>query len=234
MQTQEYKDKMAVITTELWKDSDYRDKAISGMRESAEKRARPILQVETGTVFQSINDAAKSVGAKRENHIGSCCNGRSRTAYGYHWRYAQDTDEDWRARRDRYLSEKGIKGYQRIVCVETGEIFWSATEAAAYCGKSESHIIHVCAGDGETAGGFHWRYEGTTEEEFDRRMEQKAERRMKANDVCKKRVRCVETGEVFDSYKEAAKEKGLISGSSISNCLRGMSKTAGGLHWEKA
>lgn len=45
------------------------------------------------------------------------------------------------------------------------------------------------------------------------------------------KVRCVETGEVFDSYKIAAKAINRHP-SAISACLRGKQKTAGGYHWE--
>lgn len=46
-----------------------------------------------------------------------------------------------------------------------------------------------------------------------------------------KPVRCVETGEVFDSIIIAAKEKGLNQ-SNISKACRGKYKTCGGYHWE--
>ena len=46
-------------------------------------------------------------------------------------------------------------------------------------------------------------------------------------------IRCVETGEEFDMIKTAAESKG-IKLQSISNCLHGDSKTAGGYHWEYA
>ena len=46
-----------------------------------------------------------------------------------------------------------------------------------------------------------------------------------------KRIRCIETGKVYSHIKLAACEIG-VSNSTISSCLRGKSKTAGGLHWE--
>jgi len=47
---------------------------------------------------------------------------------------------------------------------------------------------------------------------------------------CKK-VRCVETGEIFDSQVEAAVSIGL-SNKHLSSCCCGRGQTAGGLHWE--
>lgn len=46
-------------------------------------------------------------------------------------------------------------------------------------------------------------------------------------------VRCVETGEVYDSVAEAARKNGIKNSSSIFSALCGKAKTAGGFHWEK-
>ena len=47
-----------------------------------------------------------------------------------------------------------------------------------------------------------------------------------------KRVRCVETGVIYDSIKEAARQTGLCK-QKISYCCRGIRyKKTGGFHWE--
>ena len=46
-----------------------------------------------------------------------------------------------------------------------------------------------------------------------------------------KKIKCIETGEVFLSIKEATERKKLYTGA-IGKCLRGQNKTAGGFHWE--
>ena len=46
-----------------------------------------------------------------------------------------------------------------------------------------------------------------------------------------KKVRCVETGVVYESAHEVERKLGL-SNSSISKCCRGKNKTCGGYHWE--
>ena len=45
------------------------------------------------------------------------------------------------------------------------------------------------------------------------------------------RIICVETGEIYNSQAEAARETG-IGRYNISNCITGKQKTAGGYHWE--
>ena len=44
-------------------------------------------------------------------------------------------------------------------------------------------------------------------------------------------VRCVETGEVFESIAAAAERIGMYQ-SSVSKAVRGKTETAGGYHWE--
>lgn len=47
-----------------------------------------------------------------------------------------------------------------------------------------------------------------------------------------RKVRCVETGEIFNSHGKAA-EFAKVSRPAISRCIEGFSKTSGGYHWEK-
>lgn len=47
----------------------------------------------------------------------------------------------------------------------------------------------------------------------------------------RKRVRCIETGVIYNSMTEAAKDVG-VERTAISNCCRGLTQTAGKFHWE--
>ena len=57
-----------------------------------EKSSRPVRCVETGVEYPSISEAARSVGAKSDSHIGEVCRGVANTAAGYHWEYADGTE----------------------------------------------------------------------------------------------------------------------------------------------
>lgn len=59
------------------------------------------------------------------------------------------------------------------------------------------------------------------------------ETRKKIGESRKKTVICVETGALYSSITEAAESIG-VSFKTISNVLRGRSKTAGGYHWKYA
>ena len=52
-------------------------------------RARKVLQVETGEAFKTLKEAAKSVGKEDYRQIWMCCNGKCKTAYGFHWKYVE-------------------------------------------------------------------------------------------------------------------------------------------------
>ena len=48
---------------------------------------------------------------------------------------------------------------RKVQCIETGEIFESASEAARKVPKTtQSKICMVCRGQRNTCGGYHWRY----------------------------------------------------------------------------
>ncbi|MBQ7473260.1 MAG: zinc-ribbon domain-containing protein [Oscillospiraceae bacterium] len=53
-----------------------------------ENRSPAVICVETGRVFESGLDAAKSLGYKNGSSIYRCCRGQSKTAHGYHWIFA--------------------------------------------------------------------------------------------------------------------------------------------------
>lgn len=46
-----------------------------------------------------------------------------------------------------------------------------------------------------------------------------------------KKVRCIETGIIYESVHEAARQTGISNGN-ISQCCNGKRKSAGGFHWE--
>lgn len=81
-----------------------------------------------------------------------------------HWR---GEDSPWWGKKHteeykRMMSER-IKGEKhplarKVMCVETGEIFSTAKEAADKYGAFPQNIIKVCRGKIHTSAGFHWQY----------------------------------------------------------------------------
>lgn len=52
-------------------------------------RAKKVLCVETGEIFDSVTIAAQSVGGSRES-IGRACRGLAKKSHGKHWRFADE------------------------------------------------------------------------------------------------------------------------------------------------
>lgn len=52
-------------------------------------KARKVVCIEKGVVFDTIKEAGSSVGGNPKN-ITSCCRGRLKTVAGYHWKYAEE------------------------------------------------------------------------------------------------------------------------------------------------
>lgn len=105
---------------------------------------------------------------------------------------------------------------KKVLCIETGEVFPSAT----YVEKNiTTGIRDVIYGRQITAGGYHWRY---LDEEL-KTVKKPYER---------KKVICVETGEVFDNVDEVAKVIGVNSSLIKSLCNGNKKGKAKGLHWK--
>lgn len=110
-----------------------------------------------------------------------------------------------------------------VVCLETGVVYESIHEAGRILNISIPHISTVCKGNTprKIAGGYHWAYlyeEHKTTPDY--------------VNVKKKKVMCVETGEIFNSIMEASRIKN-IERTLISHIINSDNDilTAGGYHW---
>lgn len=120
------------------------------------------------------------------------------------------------------VSEKHQRGIPKvIVCVETGTVFDSITQAAEVTGINGGNISLAVRGINRTAGGYHW------EEFIDTESLPVTKRRPKSISVL-----CIEDMKEYPSITAASKETG-ISKADISATINGKQEMAGGLHWRK-
>ena len=70
-------------------------------------------------------------------------------------------------RRSLFSNRENNWFSKSIVCVETGEVFCSITDAAEKYGIDKSSITKVCNGNRKTAGGMRWKYAPTVIEAED-------------------------------------------------------------------
>lgn len=127
--------------------------------------------------------------------------------------YCRAGEKAWerliRQRSDRVA--KVTKHMKRAVrCIDTGEVYKSIDIASVRCGVGRGGIWSVCNGRQKKAGNLRWEYVGGKRE---------------------RKVRCIETGELYDNALQAEEKTGVY-GVAIGKACRGNQKQAGGFHWE--
>ena len=171
-------------------------------------RKREIVCFETGERFASVTDAASAIGAARP--LVSSALKRHGACRGFHFYYADEAEPD-----DSVFDRKVYKNSRPIICLETNERFESQARAAKAVGVPREAIYAALIGHIATKG-LHFYY--ADEPEPDDLLPSKRGIR----------VRCVETGVVYKTITQAAKETGA-SQAGIRGAASGM---AGGYRWE--
>ena len=75
----------------------------------------------------------------------------SETRKGKHF-----SEEHKRKMSEAMINRKDLS--KKVLCVETGEVFESASEASRKTGIHKGSISQVCLGKRKTAGGYHWKF----------------------------------------------------------------------------
>ena len=168
-------------------------------------RKREIVCLETGERFASVTDAASAIGAARP--LVSSALKRHGACRGFHFYYADEAEPD-----DSVFDRKVYKNSRPIICLETNERFESQARAAKRHGTAKG--LHFYYADEPEPDDFYY----ADEPEPDDLLPSKRGIR----------VRCVETGVVYKTITQAAKETGA-SQAGIRGAASGM---AGGYRWE--
>ena len=123
----------------------------------------------------------------------------------------------------RHACKNGLNISQKpIRIVETGEVFISQNECARRIGGTASGIHDCRSGRHSTHRGYHFEFQDDAGKWFQTKRECK--------DI-KKTVKVVETGKVYDSITECAKDiRGTVSG--IVNCKKGRQRAHRGYHFD--
>ena len=145
----------------------------------------------------------------------------------------------------KIIEKATIAKYKKVICLETGEIFESIKEAEKkYNSKGKrGHICECCNNNRFIAYKKHWAFykngvsfsdvlNNLLKEEAQYKNNIKNEntiRIKKVQEKIKRKVICLETGEVFESSAAAEKKYDI---SHVANCCDGLRKTAGKKHWK--
>ena len=116
---------------------------------------------------------------------------------------------------------------KQVMCLETGEIYKSITDASKITNIYRGDIGKCCLEQMKTANGYHWIYyngENYSDEERDKIIKKIGKGKCK-------QITCVETGKVYDSIKEAAIDVG-IDNSILGKAVKDPTRTACGFSLE--
>lgn len=122
---------------------------------------RPVICLESGMVYPSIENAATSLNAAE---VVGCCHGKRITSNGLHFQFfAGPMTDSERIKAISLIDEAGVKRRQRVlqpitpaiallrnrpgipvICLDTGEIFPSTVAAARSAGTDAGSINRVC------------------------------------------------------------------------------------------
>lgn len=168
----ELRSRMGKIASERWKIPEYRERFINALKSRTQSEhtrklisdaqdKKPVICVETGETFESVVSASKSAGT-HVSCIADCCHGRQDTSCGFHWRFANETQEVWNERRSTFLLGMQSTRGKSVMCVETGEVFCSAHAAAKHINGAKNgtqqSILKCCRGIRKSTHGYHWKF----------------------------------------------------------------------------
>lgn len=232
-------------------------------------RAKKIICVETGKIYNSAREAAKDVGLKDCTNIIAVCKGRQPATRGLHFKYYEDLDlpgEIWKNAKcdkdgliydfsDTYL----VSNMGRIKEKDTGNITYGYNAGQEYLyiqinkisfgvhrivattfipnleNKPTVDHINTVRTDNRVSN-LRWfdRNEQINGNEITKEKVSEISKInvKKAHESIKKKVKCIETGIVYESVSDAAKHVNLYNGSGISACCRKNQETAASFHWE--
>lgn len=213
----EHKEKLRTSASQrlkaAWSDKNYRERIVPILKEAHKEvyNRKPELRSHMGRIASERWKNPKY----RERFINALC---SRT----------------QSERSRRLIGEHQPNALSVICVDTGDTYKTVSEAARSVGVAVTCISDCCKGRLETSAGCRWRYASETEEDWQRRRDAFVSHKKITRG---KKVRCVETGQVFQSAQAAAKYINNAEGGtqqSILKCCRGERKSARGYHWKYA
>lgn len=193
-----------------------------------------VVCLETKEIYPSLKEVVKKFNLYSSSQISLCCQGKLNSVRGFHWAYYEDYLKMSPEEINSKLKLK-VGNSEAIYCVETRQIFPSITKAGKELKMDRNIIAECCKGlRNANPQGYHFLYaqdyETMSEEDRNKFIQKQHVKKRIANI---QKVRCIETGQVFESVADALKAMGMDPRNShISACCRGKRKTAGGYHWQ--
>ena len=141
--TDEVKERISEKSKEMWADPEFRER-MSG-KHSGEKNAN---------YGKQLSDEHKAI-------LSECAKARTGNKNGFYGKIHSDATKQKisESRKGKCLGADHHNS-KRVECIETGEVFDSASTAAKQYNRTPGTITSACRGVSHTACGYHWRYVG--------------------------------------------------------------------------
>ena len=204
----------------------------TGGRDNLEHQYKSVRQYNLdGTYlqeFDSVDSLKMHLNKECVSSIYSCCHGEIKYAYGYIWRFSEDSIDKYPLPNEDEICEANIrvKSNEKVKQYSlTGEllcIYTNASMASELTGVKRIQIVKSCSGARISGGGFIWRFEG---DEFD--TNKSLNEKSKLVFQYDQQLNLINT---YASTRLAAKTTG-INRNSIGAACRGTQHTAGGFIW---
>ena len=140
---------------------------------------RAIKCIETGNTYISISEAARETGINMKTINGNLT-GRTKGAKGMHFEYLSEEEtrellnsiepKEITIQHKAIIRGKGKScngNTNAVLCITTGDVFTSCTDAAMNADSTIGHMSHVCRGNGNTVKGKRYCYVKDINEHLD-------------------------------------------------------------------
>lgn len=188
--------------------------------------AKPVIRLDTLERYPSADAAANAIGGSAGN-LSMVCRGERASVKGVRFAYVSDYEAGTIPQHQPRTGANNPKA-RKVICLNTGAVFDTVTDAATATGVDSSKVVSVCKGKRGSASGFHFAYlsdhESGTIPQFNQKLRGKENYRARA-------VRCIETGVTYGTVTEAANATGAKVSAIVRVC-KNAGKTAGGFRWE--
>lgn len=202
-----------------------------------------LICIEENKVYNSIIECATEKNINPQN-LGHACKTHN-SLKGLHFAFLEEYDETWKpAEPYNTLRRKQSSSLKKeVYCLQTNSFYDSASECSNKLGIPVRSISRCAKKDGDLieTHGYNFCYKEDWYEGWQPRAKKstsyicsnETKERMQKNNRFSKKVRCIETNQIFNSAKEACRITGINDGS-IRNCCnhKPHCHTAGGYHWE--
>lgn len=170
---------------------------------------KPIICLETQEIWDGISECSRELGVKVE-HLSYCCRGIFNSIRGRHYMYLSEYQSSSEEDIKIWLS-KPIGRRKEVICLETQEIFESTSQLARHLGVKTPSVITCCTfnkninrnitRNTSTVKGKHYMYVS----DYSIKTEEEIQNILNYTPRGWKKVKCIESGEVYNSIAEAAR-----------------------------